>query len=50
MLQKGHHDLKMPPADMHRIVLWLDLNSNFYGDYKRIGDQARGEPVVPELE
>ncbi len=50
MLKKGHHDLKMPPADMRRIVIWLDLNSNFYGAYKRTAEQAGGELVMPELE
>ena len=50
LLKKGHYDLKMPPADMRRIVIWLDLNSNYYGDYKHTAEQARGEQVMPELE
>jgi len=52
MLEKGHHDLKLPPEDLHRIVLWLDSCSIFYGVYEREGGDAqlRGEVVMPTLE
>ncbi len=45
MLEKGHHDVKLSPEDLHRITLWLDCNSDFYGAYDHIQEQARGEIV-----
>lgn len=52
MLTKGHHDLKLPPEDMHRIAVWLDSCSIFYGVYEKEGGEAqlRGEIVYPTLE
>ena len=52
MLKKGHHDVKLPPEDMHRIAVWLDSCSIFYGVYEKAGGQAqlRGEIVHPTLE
>jgi hypothetical protein len=52
MLKKGHHDVKLPPEDMHRIAVWLDSCSIFYGVYEKDGGQAqlRGEIVHPTLE
>jgi len=52
MLDKGHHDLKLPQEDLHRIALWLDSASLFYGVYEREGGEAqlRGEIVKPTLE
>jgi hypothetical protein len=52
MLQKGHHDVKLPPEDMHRITVWLDSCSIFYGVYEKEGGEAqlRGEIVRPTLE
>ena len=52
MLDKGHHDLKLPGEDLHRIALWLDCCSMFYGVYEREGGEAqlRGEIVRPTLE
>jgi hypothetical protein len=38
----------LPAEDLRRITLWLDCNSNFYGAYKQIEKQARGETVLPE--
>jgi hypothetical protein len=49
MLDKGHHDLKLSPDDLHRLALWLDCNSDFYGTYENIPAQARGEIVRPIL-
>ncbi len=45
-----HHDVKLPAEDFHRLVLWLDCNSEFYGSYENIEAQARGEIVRPTLE
>ena len=52
MLTKGHHDVKLPPEDMHRIAVWLDSCSIFYGVYEKEGGEAqlRGEIVHPTLE
>ncbi len=33
MLQKGHHGVKLDAEEFGRIVTWLDLNAQFYGDY-----------------
>ncbi len=52
ILQKGHYDVKLPPEDLHRLTLWLDCCSMFYGVYEREGGQAqlRGEIARPTLE
>jgi len=50
ILEAGHFDVKIPPEDLHRIALWLDLNSDFFGSYENIEAQARGEVVRPRLE
>ncbi|MCX6901422.1 MAG: hypothetical protein NT105_22310 [Verrucomicrobia bacterium] len=49
LLAGGHHDVKLSPADLHRITLWLDCNSNFFGAYQEADRQARGEMVPPLL-
>jgi len=50
MLAKGHNKLKLPPEDMHRITLWLDANSDFFGSYENLEAQAKGEVVKPTME
>jgi len=52
ILQKGHYDVKLPPEDMHRLTVWLDSCSLFYGVYEAEGGQAqlRGEIAMPTLE
>ena len=50
MLLAGHHGLKLAPGDLHRITLWLDCNSDFFGAYENPEAQARGEVVRPVLE
>jgi len=52
LLQEGHYDLQLPAEDMHRIGVWLDSCSVFYGVYEREGGEAqlRGEIVHPTLE
>ena len=52
MLEKGHHDVKLPAEDLHRITLWLDSCSVFYGVYEKAGGEAqlRGEVARPTLE
>ncbi len=52
MLEKGHHDVKLTEEELHRITLWLDCCSMFYGVYEKKGGEAqrRGEGVRPTLE
>ena len=52
ILKSGHYDVKLSDEDMHRIVLWLDCLSNFYGVYEKEGGEAqlRGELAWPTLE
>ena len=49
MLEKGHHDVRLNAEDMHRLVLWIDCNSVFYGAYQDTELQARGQVVMPWL-
>jgi hypothetical protein len=44
-----HHGVKLSKEDLHRLVLWLDCNSEFYGSYENTVAQARGEIVLPTL-
>jgi len=52
MLLKGHHDVKLSPDELHRIAVWLDSTSPFYGVYEKEGGlaQLRGEIARPSLE
>ncbi|MBN1343682.1 MAG: NPCBM/NEW2 domain-containing protein [Phycisphaerae bacterium] len=50
MLRSGHHDVRLSAEEMHRITLWLDSNSDFFGAYEDPLAQARGEVVRPALE
>lgn len=52
ILKSGHYDAELTAEEMHRITLWLDLLSNFYGVYEKQGGEAqlRGETAYPTLE
>lgn len=52
LLQDGHHDVKLSEEELHRITVWLDSCSVFYGVYEKEGGEAqlRGEVVKPTLE
>ena len=52
LLQKDHYGLKLPPDALHRLTLWLDSCSPFYGVYEEEGGlaQLRGEVALPTLE
>jgi len=50
LLAKGHYDVKLSPEDLHRITLWLDCNSDFFGAYEHVSEQAEGKVVRPALE
>jgi len=49
-LEKGHHNVKLSDKEWHAITLWLDCNSNFYGVYHDLIQQAKGEIVLPIIE
>lgn len=50
MLAKGHHDVRLGREDLHRLTLWLDCNSEFYGAYHDTAAQGQGKPVAPALD
>ncbi len=50
MLAKGHHGVKLSGDDLHRILLWLDCNSDFFGSYDNVQEQLEGKVVWPKLE
>lgn len=53
MLLAGHHDQKLAPEELDRLVTWIDANALFYGTFNH-ADQARqqrGERIAgPELQ
>jgi hypothetical protein len=51
LLDKGHHDVKLTPEDFHRLTLWLDCSSIFYGVFEKEPGEAqlRGELAGPTL-
>lgn len=48
-LDQRHYGVELTDEERHRINLWLDCNSEFYGSYENIEAQARGEVVLPTL-
>jgi len=52
ILTRGHYDVKLSPEELHRITVWLDSCSMFYGVYEVAGGDAqlRGEIVRPTLQ
>ncbi len=52
LLKKGHHDVKLSEEDSHRIALWLDSASMFYGVFEKTGGETQltGGIAVPTLE
>jgi hypothetical protein len=52
MLQEGHNDVKLSEEEMHRITVWLDACSIFYGVYEADGGTAQlaGNIAYPTLE
>lgn len=49
-LAEGHYGVKLAPEDLHRITLWLDCNSEFYGSYESTVAQSAGQVVHPTLD
>ena len=52
MLEKGHHDVDLSDEDFHRLSLWLDCCSMFYGVFEKEPGEAqlRGEVARAILE
>jgi hypothetical protein len=50
LVTKDHHGLKLAPEDLHRLCLWMDCNSDFYGSYDNLQDQLAAKVVWPKLE
>lgn len=50
ILSEGHHDVKLSREEIHRIALWLDCNSVFFGSYENTMAQAKGLIVPPTME
>ncbi len=52
LLQQGHYDVALSKEEMHRLTLWLDCASMFYGVYEQQEGQAQlaGEIAFPTLE
>ncbi len=48
--QKALHDGKFTDEDVRSMIMWLDLNSNEFTDYKGLDAQRRGEIVWPEFD
>ncbi len=43
----NHYGLQLSPAARHRLALWLDCNSDFFGAYENTLAQAQGQIVQP---
>lgn len=49
LLENGHHGVNLSDEDLRRITVWLDCNSNFFGDYVELEKQRDGGVVTPAL-
>jgi hypothetical protein len=49
-MDEQHYGVKLSEEDFHRLALWLDCNSEFYGSYENTTAQARGQIVQPTLD
>ncbi len=52
ILEKGHHDVELSEEDFHRLTLWLDCCSMFYGVFEKEPGEAqlRGDVARAILE
>jgi hypothetical protein len=48
-MDEQHYGVKLSEEDFHRLTLWLDCNSEFYGSYENTIAQAKGQIVWPTL-
>ncbi len=49
-LDKNHYDVNLSEDDFHRLTLWLDCNSEFYGAYEQPAAQSQGIVVRPSID
>jgi hypothetical protein len=49
-LFESHYGVKLSAEDLHRITLWLDCNSEFFGAYENAAAQSLGQIVQPSLD
>jgi hypothetical protein len=49
-MDEQHYGVKLSQEDFHRLTLWLDCNSEFYGSYENTVAQAQGQVVQPTLD
>ena len=49
-LHKDHYGVQLSHDDFHRLTLWLDCNSEFYGAYENPDAQSLGQVVQPSLD
>ena len=49
-LDERHYGVRLTEEEFHRVTLWLDCNSEFYGAYHDTQAQARGGVVTPQLD
>ncbi len=49
-LGKNHHGVDLSAEDFHRLTLWLDCNSEFFGAYEQPGAQSQGIMVRPSID
>lgn len=49
-LDERHYGVRLSDEEFHRLTLWLDCNSEFYGAYHDTQTQARGVMVAPQLD
>ncbi|NIP24669.1 MAG: hypothetical protein GWN67_10115, partial [Phycisphaerae bacterium] len=49
-MDERHYGVKLSEEDFHRLILWLDCNSEFYGSYENTIAQAQGQIVWPTLD
>ncbi|HLB73080.1 MAG TPA: hypothetical protein VJJ98_03595, partial [Sedimentisphaerales bacterium] len=49
-MDERHYGVNLPDEDFHRLTLWLDCNSEFYGSYENTLTQARGQIVERTLD
>ena len=49
-MDERHYTVRLTDEDRHRLILWLDCNSEFYGSYENTAAQARGDVVWPTLD
>ena len=45
-----HYGVELSQEDFHRLTLWLDCNSEFYGAYENTVAQSLGKVVWPSLD